>query len=464
MPTRINIKFKEVANSFIDWEVIGSILGDYNLVTQIPPLRIFTILVEDSEVEETLEYFRSLDEVERAKVAEVAHADTVRLDPIPSKFYVNDLSQFDLIMMNAYDAHKYQQGDESVVVAVVDTGLYEAHVEFENRGIEGYSIDDVNDPCFLPGHYHGTACASCISPVGAYMAAVAPNVTIMAVRASVGTAASFTSDNIATAITIAVGHGADIISYSIGGSVESDTINDAVTYALNEGLLFVHSAGNTGDDNPSTPVRDDIISVGSIDKDWISSDFTSYGVTVNVVAPGEDILMAGIDGYTSYVLASGTSFSCPHVAAICALIKSENFDLTNQQITDIVCQETTGMENAEFVAKFTNPNKVGCANALKAVLKARSMKLENTSESYPYIIYRQDNVDETILVTGEGEDEEVFLETKVTIPFDAEVGVYGADETVEIFQGENYIYRGPKHSRTKNVVCSENSLVTTVAP
>lgn len=462
MSTRINIKFKAGETTHIDWELLSSELGDFKLVTQTPPLRLFTVEVDDNEVEETLAYFSALDSVLRVNLDETVSIDYAGKTAIPLLDGVPD--QWALPRMNVFEAHEYQKGDPNIIVAVIDTGLLETHDEFSGRGIVGHSIDDVTDPWNLPGHFHGTACASCISPLydGANVTAVAPNVTLIPLRASVGTAGSFTYSNISMMITAAVGYGADIISYSIGGSSESVDINDAIDYALESGVLFVHSAGNSGRDGglPSAPVRDDIISVGSIDKNDLRSDFSSYGSTVNIVAPGEDILAAGIEGISSYVVTSGTSFACPHVAAVAALIKSENPALTNDQIKEILYGESTKVSDPEFDTYFTKDGGIGCVNALKCVLKARSMKAGYELMSFAYFRIFGDNVTHGYLDEG-GQG---FFVSNIVPPVDAEIGVYGASEVAELFQGDNFVYRGPKFATQKLVACSDAAPITVERP
>jgi len=468
MSSRINVKFAPGEESHLDWGLVQDALGAFKLVAQTPPLRLFTVEVDEAEAEATLAYFQSLPCVVRASLDGVVEAEWVERYEVPLLPKVAE--QWALQRMDVFPAHEYQKGDPSVVVAIVDTGLMEAHQEFTGRGIQGDSFDPVGSPWNTPHHYHGTACASCISPSyeGAHITAVAPNVTLFPVRASSGTASSFQISDLVTAISIATGYGADIISYSIGGSTEYVDLNEAFDDAIANGVLVVKSAGNNGEEGgaPSTPVREDFIAVGSINAQDRVSTFSSYGPTVDIVAPGEEIMVAGFpDGSTEtdlYSKVNGTSFSCPHVAAICALVKSENPNLSNAEITDIVCSEVTPVSDPEFDTKFSKPGGIGCVNALKAVLRARATL---PGESVlAFIRFIGDNVTKGFRSLDPPVENRGYFETNIETPVDAEVGVYGDSELIELYQGENFVYRGPSRASTKNVLCSNSAKVTPVKP
>jgi len=466
---RLNIKFKEGATSYIDWQAVEDTIHDYPLVAQTPPMRLFTIEVADDEIEATMEYLRSLDHVERVLVDEEAHLDFIGREEIPALAKVP--LQWALPRMNVYEAHKYQKGDPQVIVAIIDTGLMEAHNEFTGRNLQGASFNNSTDPWNLPGHPHGTGCASCVAPSydTAEITAVAPNVTIYSIRANVGVAGSFSIANLVTAFSIAVGYGADIISFSIGTSAVYQDLEDAVDYAINAGVLFVRSAGNSGTSGgaPSHPIRENGISCGSINSSDLVSSFSSYGPTVHIVAPGEAIATAGTTANDAYLSYSGTSFSCPHVAAVCALVKSENPLLNALQIKEIVTTEVTTVSDPTFDTKFSREGGIGCVNALKAVLKARSLKPENAALSFPYMRLYGANIDLTFREVTENGVTKGYLETNKQNPLAPtaiELGVYGSKEVSEVYQNDNFIYRGPKNIKTTNALISETGIVSVVHP
>ena len=97
---------------------------------------------------------------------------------------------------------------------------------------------------------------------------------------------------------------------------------------------------------------------------------------MDIVAPGTDIEMLSGDG--DYINASGTSFSCPQVAAIAGLILSENPELTNLQVSEIINKTAERISTYTFIDNSERPhglwnNEVGYGliNAMDAVSLAK---------------------------------------------------------------------------------------------
>jgi subtilisin family serine protease len=83
-------------------------------------------------------------------------------------------------------------------------------------------------------------------------------------------------------------------------------------------VILVASAGNYAQDVALYPAAyDGVLSVGSVDPNLTRSDFSHYGATVDVYAPGRDILTTSVTG--DYEMQTGTSFSAPLVSALTAI-------------------------------------------------------------------------------------------------------------------------------------------------
>ena len=161
---------------------------------------------------------------------------------------------------------------------------------------------------------HGTMVAGLI-------AAVAPRATIMALRVfdDNGHADAFT---IAKAIYYATSHGANVINMSFGMNGTSRSVQDAITGAANANLTVVGSAGNANSQVKQYPAGySQVISVAATDLQDKKANFSNYGSSIDVSAPGVNIISAYPGGY--YVMASGTSFSSPIAAGDAAVVRSK---------------------------------------------------------------------------------------------------------------------------------------------
>jgi len=444
---RINVTFHKPSVGHIDWDVVSEALGDWPVVSQLPPLRTFTISVPDDAAEQVLADLLTNPNIKRAKPDSIGTQEGFIVptsnDPLAD-------TQYALKRMGVFEAHQYQTGSSSVVVAVVDSGLNILHDEFKDRGIVGYEVDAVNAPWDVPTDYHGTWCASCIAPAhnnGLGVAGVAPGVTLMPVRCDSmeGGELGYWASGMADALLIAQANGADIISWSFSFPNDEEVLNDALDFILAEGVLVFRSAGNGGRSNPEPmyPQHLGVPLVGSIKANDYISEFSSYGEVVDIVAPGSSIKIANT-GTSDYANVSGTSFSCPHVAAVAALVKSENPSLPNTEIIDLLYATADPVISHAFDIFFPKAGGIGCVNAHKAVLKAKSLLAENAENLYPYINFLGPNVTKTI-AAGE-------MDITISNPAVIDTGFYGQtlpdNPGIEISQGEEVLYSGQKSTYT----------------
>ncbi len=112
----------------------------------------------------------------------------------------------------------------------------------------------------------------------------------------------------------------DIINMSFGTSVKSLALKQAVQDAEKAGILMVASAGNGGDaasvEYPAA--YEQVIAVGAIDSLAEKTESSAVGEEVELVAPGEEIIIDGPFGLKT--TGDGTSFSTPHVTAAASIL------------------------------------------------------------------------------------------------------------------------------------------------
>ena len=299
--------------------------------------------------------------------------------------------------INIFPAWDITLGDPSVIVADVDTGADLNHLDLSGNLVQGheFEIDWLNDgrctdtPATEPelgvcpscagvgpdqcdgtnpfddnniddttGNpsanpvYHGTRTAGIIAAKannGFAIAGVAPNVKVMPLK-SLNSWGFGTFSSIADGISYAAEHGASVINLSLGGTSDdtSGAVQAAIVEALAHNCVVVAAAGNSGN---LTPVNfpgsfAGVITVGSIDSANGLSDFSATGPSLDVVAPGEGVggdKNDGIFGLVPSTVAAaganrqrGTSFSCPQVAGVAALIRSVNPSLSWQKVTQLI--------------------------------------------------------------------------------------------------------------------------------
>lgn len=187
---------------------------------------------------------------------------------------------------------------------------------------------DTQDPDDISSqHYHGTMVTSLIA--GNYMNhnlyGVAPDVEIVIAKV-LGNTGLGISDWIVNGINYCVEQGCDIINVSIGGG-DDPIKKQALENAVAQDIVVVCASGNSADDEednnaPDYPAAyDDAISVGAIDINYNMGDFSTYNNFVDIVAPGHNVYGAYL--YSSYISASGTSFSAPLISGTLALLKQK---------------------------------------------------------------------------------------------------------------------------------------------
>ena len=179
---------------------------------------------------------------------------------------------------------------------------------------------------------------------------VATNVKIMAIR--VVPNGDERDKDVANGIRYAVDNGARIINMSFGKAFSpyKRVVDEAVKYAESKGVLLVHAAGNSNQNNdtaPNFPNRKNKaegiefsnwleIGASSFEKGLnLPADFSNFGKnSVDLFAPGVDILSTTPDN--EYDTFSGTSMASPTTAGVAALILSYDTGLDASAVRSLI--------------------------------------------------------------------------------------------------------------------------------
>jgi len=225
------------------------------------------------------------------------------------------LNQSDVAFLDQSDVAFLDQSDVAFLdAALTASGADAATTNFiTTSGVTAVSASTLGPQVKQPGYSHGTLCAGVIH-------SIAPDSMIMPVRAfdDDGNSDLFT---LAKAIDFAVANHAQVINLSFGLGSDSDTVKTSIQAAVNAGITVIASAGNANSLVDQYPAAyPGVLSVAAIDNSDLKAAFSNYSPSVDVSAPGVNVISSFPGGY--YGIISGTSFSAPIVAGEAALLRA----------------------------------------------------------------------------------------------------------------------------------------------
>lgn len=279
----------------------------------------------------------------------------------------------------------FSTGDPSVVVLVVDSGINSSHPDLTeslwinpNPGSENGYDGDLNGWNFAQDNSdigdtsgHGTQVAGIIG-------ASTNNITgIAGIAGGTGegdgvrlmVARTFTSSGnggFAEALVYGADNGAVIASNSWGytaPNVFEQVVLDAIDYFITfagkdedgntigsiDGGVVIFAAGNSGTNEIFYPAAyAPVVAVASTDRNDLKAVSSTYGNWIDLSAPGNSILTTHRNG--NYLTVSGTSFACPHVSGVAALLASRFPGIASDVLINRILDTTDPLNsiNPEF--------------------------------------------------------------------------------------------------------------------
>jgi serine protease len=325
-------------------------------------------------------------------------------------------TQWNLSKILASQAWDISQGDTSVIIGIVDTGVDWDHPDLNgniwiNRDeIPGNGVDDDlngfiddirgwdfggltgtpdNNPMEdRPDHgTHVAGIAAAVTNNGIGISSIGFNSKIMAIKTS--------QDNIRNnqgqaliafgyeGIIYAADNGAKVINCSWGGGGYSIFSQEVIDYAASKGALVVAAAGNSGDNSSHFPSGyDKVLSVASSTDTDLKSGFSTYGPTVDVSAPGSGIYSTWQDN--TYISIGGTSMASPLTAGLAALVWTQLPSYTPLQIAEQIRVNSDNIDGLnQSYAQLIGKGRINALNALTNTnsISVRAVEIEFSDEA-----------------------------------------------------------------------------------
>lgn len=257
--------------------------------------------------------------------------------------------QWNLDMINNEDKLANHKLSAKIKVAVIDSGIdFISDIDVQERKNFIPDQDSVS-PLYEDGSGHGTSVAGIIAAKDNKegITGIDENVELYSAKVLDENNQAPIS-RVVEAINWAIEKNVNIINLSLGTSVYSDTLHNAVKKAADKGILVVCAAGNGGSVEYPAAFAE-TLAVGSVGADGTISTSSSGGDSLDVVAPGEQIMStAAFDGVMA---SSGTSMAAPHVTGVAARLWEKNKNADAVFIKKLICDSAKFMGDEEHYGR-----------------------------------------------------------------------------------------------------------------
>jgi hypothetical protein len=314
--------------------------------------------------------------------------------------------------IGSIEAWDVTTGSEELVILISDVGVYPDHVDLADQiwqnededcgnGVDddanGYiddcvgwdfADDDNNpDPTTLPAlRESGSDCpkwhASMIAGLagargdnGAGVAGVNWRVSFMNVKKHRDVSCLSTTTRSTEAVAYGIDNGAHVISMSFNSSSYSATFEAALQEADRAGLVMVSSGGNGGTDDDleerypnQYDLEASLVVANSTNQDVLSPGSNWGARTVDMAAPGTDVVSTSAGGPNEYAFGTGASYSAGFAAGAVTLVWAAFPALTNLEVTRAIEEGVRPLESMDCASTsrcVRTGGRIDLAGALK---------------------------------------------------------------------------------------------------
>jgi thermitase len=357
-PDRILVKFHSTAP-----ENVKAAIHKYHrgkILDLIPGIDLHIVQISKNTIKEKLRAYRSEAWVEYAEPDYVAYS----LITPDDKYFKN---QWGMVKIQAPQAWDLTRGLANIKIAICDTGIDRHHEDLASKVVLSRNLTSSPTVSDVFGHgTHVAGIAAAITNNAQGVAGIGFNSSLMNIKVMGDDGTGYMSW-IASGITYAADNGAKVINLSLGSSAPSATLENAVNYAWQKGVVVVAAAGNAGTNQSIYPAYyPNCISVAATDPNDAKANFSTYGTWVDVAAPGVNIYstlpsLPNQMGRRDYGYASGTSMAAPHVTGIAALVWATGYGTGNASVRDRI------LRTAEKAGDIWSSYQIERVNAYRAV-------------------------------------------------------------------------------------------------
>jgi thermitase len=329
-------------------------------------------------VKETDEYVIGLPKTTNENVAHQALMETGVIEyaePNWMLYPVNTVpndpnfgSQWQHSKMRSTTAWDYGTGDGTFIACTVDTGVDLNHPDLQANLVPGYnsadrrtqnsggSVGDING--------HGTMTLGCVGAIGNNnrgVVGMAWDIKLMPVRCTNSSGGGAYLADLTDGARWASDNGARAVSVSYSGG-NSNTVESTGSHLRGEGSLLSWSSGNSGN-RVNGSDHASVIVVGASNQGDNRTSWSTYGSWVDVVAPGDGVRTTSDGGGTASV--SGTSFSCPIVSGVLAMMMITSPNSTPAEIEQMLYDNCVDLSsNGEDI--YTGHGRPDFADCMEA--------------------------------------------------------------------------------------------------
>lgn len=338
-----NKKFNDFALSFTSLQSMSSFLQDLDskgleLRSSIPQILTARFRVTDpARASNALETGKGLNDLEvnqsvyRPQKPKVEETD---LSAQKAKTVDQWLSLYE-------DRSEWGRG---TTLAIIDSFIDFSHPSLAH--IEREVISFLDEPYKVENSGHGTSIASIIAASTDDFQGIAPGAKIISIEvlSEKGEGDVFT---LSEAIVTAVDMGVNLINLSLGGDRPSGTLENAINYAKDKGVLLVAASGNDGTSQVSYPAKyDDVIGVSALNSTGSVATFSNFGEGVDIAAPGVNVISAYAGN--EYAVLNGTSSASAFVSGAILSELARNPGLSPEQVKELLFTYANEAEKPGF--------------------------------------------------------------------------------------------------------------------